>query len=274
MTTNAICTYDFTTSRGVITKVDFIKKLNKFAKKWCFQLEKGLKTGYEHWQGRLSLKVKSRLTDLVARWDMKTHFSITSKCNQRNNFYVMKEETRLEGPWLSEDNEDSYIPRQIREITKLYPWQESVIEKSKVWDTRHIDVIVDKEGNIGKSILVGWMRAYKLGKVLPYCNNFKDIMRMVCNMPTATTYVIDMPRAIDKEKLHSMYSGIESVKNGYAYDDRYHFTEKNFDCPNIWVFTNTVPDMSLVSMDRWRIWMVRDKKLEPYHEECNLEGEL
>ncbi len=273
MTTNAICTYDFTSSRDTLTKEEIIKKLNIISKKWCFQLERGAKTGYEHWQGRLSLKVKLRKKDLITKWAVPTHFSPTSKCNQKNNFYVTKEETRIEGPFLSEDFEDTYIPRQIREISTLYPWQEAVIEKSKVWDTRHIDVIVDTEGNIGKSILVGWIRAYKLGKVLPYCNNFKDIMRMVCDMPTATTYVIDMPRAIDKEKLHSMYSGIETLKNGYAYDDRYHFKEKNFDCPNIWIFTNTVPDMNLVSLDRWRIWMVRNNKLVPYKEECLIKGE-
>ena len=28
-----------------------------------------------------------------------------------------------------------------------------------------------------------------------------------------------------------MYAGIESVKSGYAYDDRYSFKDKYFDCP-------------------------------------------
>ncbi len=270
--TNAICTYDFTCGMDKTSKNDVITILNKIAKKWTFQGERGDLNGYEHWQGRFSLKVKLRLINLQKKWPIKGKFSPTSKANKDNNFYVTKEETRIEGPYNEEEHTPIYIPRQVREIEKLYPWQEAVIKKSDVWDTRHIDVIIDKKGNIGKTILQTYMRSYRKGRILPYCNNYKDLLRMVCDMPTSNCYVIDMPRAIDKEKLHSMYSGIESIKNGYAYDDRYHFKEKIFDCPNIWVFTNTVPDMSLVSIDRWRLWEVKGNELVKYEEEIQYYG--
>jgi hypothetical protein len=74
-----------------------------------------------------------------------------------------------------------------------------------------------------------------------------------------------MPRALKKDKLGGFYSAIESVKDGYAYDDRYTFTEKIFDCPNIWVTSNSLPEFNLLSKDRWRIWEVnQDKELVPY----------
>lgn len=266
--TNPICVYDFTIPFDRVDLKELINKLNKHSKKWAFQQEVGA-SGYDHWQGRLSLKVKKRRDEVIALWNLKaTRFSPTSNANKKNDFYVLKEDTRVDGPYLSTDYEEIYIPRQIREISGLYPWQAKVIELSKVWDTRHIDLIVDPVGNVGKSILKGWMRSYRTGRVLPYANNYKDLLRMVCDMPTSTCYVIDMPKAIDKEKLGSLYSAIETIKDGYAYDDRYKFTEKVFDCPNIWIFTNVVPDMSYMSQDRWRFWSIVNKKLVPYEEPC------
>ena len=61
---NQMCVWDFTIPNDNIKKEVLIEKLNKHCKDWTFQGEKG-KTGYLHWQGRLSLKVKLRLTEIV-----------------------------------------------------------------------------------------------------------------------------------------------------------------------------------------------------------------
>jgi hypothetical protein len=77
-----------------------------------------------------------------------------------------------------------------------------------------------------------------------------------------------MPRAIKKDRLYGFYSAIETIKDGYAYDDRYKFKEKVFDCPNIWIFSNILPNSKLLSSDRWRIWEVDNNKvLIPYTEQ-------
>ncbi len=265
--TNAVTCYDFTRPSKEMTHTEMCKILSKHSKKWTFQSERGTETGYEHYQGRFSLKVKKRLKQVITLLgDPKFHVSITSTANKDNDFYVTKDDTRIEGPWSNKEYEEIYIPRQIREISKLYPWQEKIIEISKVWDTRHINIIVDTVGNIGKTTLKTYIRCHRIGRCLPFCNNYKDIMRMVCDMPTSKMYVLDMPRAIDKERLGALYSAIESIKDGYAYDDRYSFKEKIFDCPNIWVFTNTVPDLTYMSPDRWKFWEIKDGLLETYKE--------
>jgi len=82
------------------------------------------------------------------------------------------------------------------------------------------------------------------------------MMRMVCDMPTARMYLVDMPRSLNKDRLYQFYSGIETIKDGYAYDDRYKFKEKFFDCPNIWIFSNILPDMDMLSKDRWKLWSI------------------
>lgn len=88
---------------------------------------------------------------------------------------------------------------------------------------------------------------------------------------------MDMPRAMKKDKLGGMYSAIETIKDGYAWDDRYQFKEKAFDSPNIWIFTNTAPDMDLLSRDRWKIWGVTTDTYElfPWKEEikCDSDGD-
>jgi hypothetical protein len=176
-------------------------------------------------------------------------------------FYQMKEQTRVKGPFSDKD-EVVYIPRQIREVKQLRPFQQSIVENAGNWDTRHINLVYCPEGNKGKSILVGYCRAYKIGRALPPVNDFKDMMRMVCNMPTARMYLIDMPRSLNKDRLYQFYSGVETLKDGYAYDDRYSFTEKYFDCPNIWIFSNRLPETTMLSADRWKFWKIDKETYE------------
>jgi len=260
--TSPIYHYDFTLSKDDWTHEKVIDTLYpEFVKKYCFQLEEG-DSGYVHYQGRISLVKKRRLNEVLKVLKPlieKIHLSPTSNNGLENNFYVMKGDTRIEGPW-KDDDEKIYIPRQVRGL-ELMPWQQSLVEKSQVWDTRSINIIHDTEGNIGKSTLVTYLGVHKLARQIPYCNDYKDILRIVMDMPTSTTYLIDMPRAINKERLFQMYSAIETIKNGYAYDDRYHFKEKYFDCPNIWVFTNTLPETSMLSIDRWKYWEVKNGEL-------------
>lgn len=260
---SAVCVWDFTLKHDAIKFRPLLATLREQCKKYAFQLEEG-KSGYMHYQGRFSLKIKRRLTGVKKLFPNEIHLSITSNENRNNMFYVMKEETRVDGPWTDMEK-PTYIPRQIREIKKLYPWQQHIVDTYDEWDTRTINVIYDLEGNNGKSTLCGYMRAHKIGFVLPFINDYKDIMRMIMCVPTKRCYLMDMPRAINKDRLYQMYGAIETIKNGYAYDDRYHFKEKCFDCPNIWIFCNVLPDRTMLSEDRWKIWTIdEDKKLSPY----------
>lgn len=235
--------------------------LNLHCRDWMFQQEKAPTTGTLHLQGRFRLKVKARLETCVKKFPG-CHLSITSKENSRNNFYVMKEDTRVAGPWSSEDTE-IYIPKQVSGIT-LKPWQQYIVNDANVWDTRTINIIVDKNGSIGKSTLCTYIGCHQIGKKIPFANDFRDIMQMVMCMDTQKLYIFDLPRALRKDQLYQFYGGIEEIKNGYAFDTRYHFKEKYFDCPNIWIFSNKYPDMDMLSMDRWKIWKVEDDNLLPY----------
>lgn len=263
-----VAVYDFTLRWDEETTVDVVKaRLNDVAKKWCFQLEQGEETGYLHYQGRMSLKVKSRLETIAKKFFCGAcHLSQTCTQNMGNDFYVTKDETRVEGPWR-DDDEVIYIPRQIRDITEFYPWQWKVYNILKEWDRRSIHVVYDQKGNSGKSIFTTWMMVYKHAMKVPYVNDLKDIMRMVMDMPKYGAYIIDLPRALNKDKMYNFYSGMEDVKNGYAYDDRYHFKHDVFDCPQIVIFTNRLPPEEMLSRDRWVVWTIQALDLVRYHGE-------
>lgn len=232
-------------------EVDEMKEfLKRIAKKWCFQLEKGAKSGKEHYQGRVSLKLKSRTPERLG--DIR--YFVTSNINSDNDFYVCKDETRIDGPWR---DDDVYIPKQIREITELFPWQKEVIERCQKWEPRLVNVIIDKDGCIGKSILVGKICCeLKCGRSIPPLANYKELMGMVMCMPVSKCYLIDMPRALDKSKQEEFYSAIEKIKDGHVWDNRYNFKERWFDSPAVWVFCNKKPNCQLLSVDRWRFWEV------------------
>lgn len=243
---------------------DWIKD---YCKKWCFQVEKGEKTGYIHYQGRVSLKEKTRLKTLINKTKLKPelngiHWSVTSAANKDNDFYACKEDTRIDGPWKDTDPR-VYIPIQYR-IEKLYPWQQYIFDNYNEWDKRSINVIIDEEGCKGKSTIVGYMCCRGLAQKIPYMNECKDIMRMIMDAPKKRCYFIDFPRALGKDKINQFISGIEDVKNGYCYDDRYKFKEEWFDSPNIWIFSNKPLNIDLMSRDRWKLWRICGQDLRPY----------
>lgn len=273
---NPIYGYDFVYSAEKFETEDQLKSiLNGIAKRWVFQLEKGEQKGYMHYQGRLSLIKKKRPGAVLKLFDdgSKPNWirpTIQDEYDKFSNngdaFYQMKSDTRVKGPWKDTD-EVIYIPRQIREMKQLRPFQQSIVDDAANWDTRTINLVYCPTGNKGKSLLVGYCRAYKIGRALPPVNDFKDMMRMVCCLPTSRMYLIDMPRSLNKDRLYQFYSGVETLKDGYAYDDRYSFTEKCFDCPNIWIFTNRLPDLGMLSLDRWKIHTINDEyELVPYKE--------
>lgn len=252
----------------------FVEDFNEIAKKWVFQLERGEETGYVHVQARVSLHKKKRLNEFKSFKNFtknklfeSAHVSPTSNNALDDDHYCGKLDTRILGPWRHDDDvvkecKPQYIPRQVREITEMRPFQKAIIKSLTVWDTRTINCVIQPPGKVGKSILISICRAYKYARVLPPVNDTKDLLRMVCDMPTSKAYLFDMPRAMNKDRLYQFYAAIETIKDGYAYDDRYHFTEKVFDCPNIWIFTNSKPDCNLLSKDRWVFWTVNPNNYE------------
>lgn len=259
MSAHAVRTFDFTLGYNFEENENkIIEWLKSIANKWAFQLEKGTETGYMHWQGRINLSTKKRLSTFINESPWKgIHLSITCEENKKNFNYVTKTETRVSGPWSHEDL-PTRIPRQLMTITELYPWQLQFKKLLTTFDSRSIHILHDNEGCKGKSTFRMWMLCNKLAFFIPYCNDYKDIMRMAMDGPKMGAYIFDLPRALKKEKLHQFLAGVESLKDGYVFDDRYKFQYEIIDSPGLLIITNTIPDLTLMSIDRWHIWKINE----------------
>lgn len=262
MTDNAIAVWDFTASEQFNDEIGIKTALNKYCKAWVFQLEEGDLNGFRHFQGRFSLMTRSRKGNVPG---LKARFSPTGSASSTNFDYVIKEDTRIAGPWSDRDT-PAYIPRQYRDkLDKLFSFQKSIVEKSKIFNDRIINLICCMEGDKGKSTIAHLMRLFYNGIVLPSLNDADRLVYTCHNILSAkkirenVSIFIDLPRAMNKERLFGLYSAIETIKSGYVYDTRNHFKEWNFDSPAIWVFSNMEPDLSLLSKDRWKIWEINDK---------------
>lgn len=294
-----VCMFDFRSNVEYYSKEKLINFLVKYCKFWAFQIEKGELNGYIHYQGRLSLikkKYKNHLLSLFEKELLKKPNYLMPSCNSvkssKNFNYVLKEDTKVEGPYTDKNYKKhpgikfipEYIPYQIQHINEdsLYSYQRSIIESGllKNRNSRVIDCIYDKLGNRGKSTISNYIGIYKLGYDMPPINNYKELTNAVCDIlldnqdHDPKLMLFDIPRAtqnINSKPLHEMMAAFEQIKKGRVSDGRHSFKEWIFDSPRIWIFTNDIIDKSLLSSDRWNIWTINNSnELVPYGDETNI----
>lgn len=254
-------------------------EINSWFKKFVFQLEEGEKTGYRHWQVRGHLIKRKRLSELKKLKDFFPHcnFSVTSsEVHKGSDFnYVMKADSKVDGPWTEKDFDEPPVWTTQLEDLKVQlethgpmGWQTWFEEELTKPDLRSIHVIYDPTGNHGKSVYCEYVEYRKLGYEIPAMRSMEDIMQCCMCIKAHNAYFIDMPRGMKKNKLGEFYAGIECLKNGVAYDKRYAFKKRRFNRPLIFVFTNMLPDFSLMSVDRWRIHEITDTN-DIFHHDIN-----
>lgn len=267
-----VAVWDMTIPAEGVEKDDLIVFFNEHFKKWIFQLEKGEQTGYLHYQFRGSLNVKLRKTGLMKL--IRAEDSPFPKISERAvtptvtdtviltyERYTSKLETRVDGPWSSED-QANYIPIDMRFTPEWNELQQMIITRTQEPPNRRIiNCIVDTKGNNGKSFLATWMYTHGQANYIPFFTEAKDLMRMVFGLPRRSVYFIDLPRALSHRAEHEIYGGIEQLKTGIIYDDRYRFKMEAIDPVHVFVFTNRAPNMELASMDRWRIHFMQNPEI-------------
>lgn len=267
-----VSVYDITLPQGETwpSAESVIEYLKEWCKHWVFQLEKS-DSGYVHWQGRVSLIKKRRPNELKGKFCVGGNFSPTSTAVavSKSFDYVLKADTRIEGPWKDDDEAPPPLTRQLRSFMakEMYAWQAAIYRMVQEEDDRSIKVILDKGGNSGKSILAEFLEYKGLAWEMPPHRTMEDIMHTAMCVKAQKCYLVDMPRGMKKDKLADFYAGLESLKNGVAYDKRYAFKKRRFDRPQIIVFTNTLPKFDLLSPDRWEVWQIKDGDLVRWTEE-------
>lgn len=267
--TSPLAMYDLTLPADRNPYDTVIKFMQTYCKRWCFQLEQGTENGYIHFQCRISLVTKKR-KDLMEAWIHTTelkgaHVSPTANpaFYAGNELYVMKDDTRVNGPWSDRTViNTSLFPSHLRRDIEWWSWQQSVLDIMATDPQGEVvRVVLNPEGNIGKSTLASWLSVRNKARRIPIMDSSKDVLRMVMDCPKVPAYFIDFPKAISEKVTKSFIAGIEEVTNGYAYDDRNHFREEYFEKPHVFIFTNVMIDTNLLTGRRWVFYTVRDKAL-------------
>jgi len=260
MSKNCCYCYDFRYNGESLSSMDVISYLKGIAKKYTFQKECG-DSGYIHYQGRLSLfKKRRRMEALRLFGDNAPHYfqpTTNKEFVKGEAFYMLKEDTKLEGPWTDKDK-PKFVPRHLLGRTP-YAWQQMVLDTKEIYDERTINCIIDPKGNSGKSILASFVRN-RGGITLPPIGDCKDLISAMCDIligkqernPGLIT--VDIPRSINNKRLYMLFTAIETIKDGYIQDFRYKFRDWEYHRPQIWIFTNNEIETKYLSKDRFIIW--------------------
>lgn len=265
---------------AVMEMIDLLKRhLKETCKKWCFQLER-VDAGL-HFQGRLQMKTKKRKATLVNEWKASNpflgaaHFSPTHDVGTFN--YVMKDETRVLGPFSNEFQRYSWM----EEIwTAPRPFQRAL--QDLPFDRRRVYFVHNPEGGAGKTMWSltqlaaseqRWPGA-RLTAYMPEWSDMRDFRRaihgQVKNMDRdrfteGVQLLVDLPRVMPSPKvLREMIAGLEQLKNGWIREDRYSHQSIQLDTTKLIVFHNwALPQeadfWNLLSADRWVCYFVSDE---------------
>lgn len=228
----------FTLPMEVCTARALCANLKEHCKKFTFQGEEG-KQGFKHWQGNLSLKKRLRMHEVKNLISNKIHLEGTKDVFAADN-YCSKSETRIEGPY-SEKSEFIEIIENLRE------WQKKLeIELLEKPNDRKIIWICDNEGNMGKTVFCKYM-AIKHKATIIQSGKKSDI-----------AYMIDNPKIVlfnlsRTQESRINYDAIESIKDGMIMSSKYESKMKIFNPPHVIIMSNFMPDINMMSKDRWDI---------------------
>lgn len=240
--------WDFTAKDDGLTAQEVIDLCNDLGcDRFAFGREVG-EGGYQHYQGRVVLKVGKDIKTLT-NWNKQHCVTWHWSPTHVRDFNYVEKEGDFYRSW--EGHLAKYSTIELR------PWQKQAVDILTGQNNRVVDVIVDPEGNHGKTWLAKYLSATHKATYVPPFVEAQDYMAFAMAKPSAR-YVIDIPRAETVKQRKGMWSAIEQIKNGYVYDKRYQFRDAWIGEPQVLVFANETPDREALSADRWHLYRFED----------------
>lgn len=254
---------------------------------YVYQLERGSKAHLYHWQCFLYHKGRLAQTSILNSLNeafpgIHCEISIASKNGIKHleSYCMKKDETFIEGPY---GKDPSKLKKKIAEsyqytgkdVNKpLHPWQSVIYGRIEVCrdrgedgceDTRSCNVVYDPLGNIGKSFLCKYI-AWKLGVPAYRYDTANNIRHMVIQGGAKPAYLFDLTRSKPKDfSMSDLYCCMEDIKGGYIVSGKYQGGMLLMPSPEVWIFSNDLPDYKAMSSDRWKVWYVdADKNLQRF----------
>lgn len=249
--------------------------LTEFAKQWCFQQEQGLHAGKHHYQVRLILEEPQMTETLLTVFECRsmdrkdlTFAPESNKSLEQGglSFYVMKDESKVDGPWYdptySPKRKHVYEGKDLEQIkTARYPFQQYIISMlEEEPDDRTMVWWYNRSGCGGKSKLMKYLRVTTNSCARIGLGSATQVKTSVIEKGAYRTYMVDLPRVRGSdERQQELFSALEEIKNGWVESPMYgKHSELLMEPPHIHIFSNELPNLSYASMDRWRIYEIFD----------------
>ena len=132
----------------------------------------------------------------------------------------------------------------------LRPWQKMVLNALSQQNNWEVLWVFDYDGNSGKTELSRYLML-KLNYQILKPAETHDMCGLIdsrCN-----GYAFDLPRT-DYSKLNEFFSLIEDLKGKFLLSTKYKGTIKTPKSNKIVIFANQLPNLELLSMDRWQFF--------------------
>lgn len=244
---NAAKLWCFTYNNYNKTKINELISLLAPISSYYFAEELAPTTGTPHLQGFANFNYKCRPIEKIkiieihweaSRGSIMQNFTYCSK-NNGTKYTNIKEFRTKQDP--------------MDGLTR-YNWQNEIIKIIEgPIDTRAIYWYWEPNGNVGKTTFGKHLfLKYNAIMINGKGADMKFLVSQLKDDPKII--IIDMPRA---QKMVST-SAIEEIKNGFFMSGKYESTTCCYDPPHLIVFSNSAPDTSTLSMDRWRIRKIED----------------
>lgn len=241
------------------------------ADEFVFQAEKGSKTGYIHFQGRISFEKKCRFKGVAGLVEKATHWE-KERNYEKSIEYCKKLTDRIENTPIWSYPPLSY---EIEKIEKFKPWQNEIFELLKTKpDKRSIYWYWEEDGHVGKSTFCRYLfdtmgdkiQIYDTMKKSDVFFTFSGGKKPNKKYKAPEVVIFDLPRAFLKaDELD--YTTMEKLKDGLIFCNKYESRGFRFNPPHIIVFANRAPSSAKMSLDRWKIQCIDEKKSEKEEKE-------
>lgn len=164
----------------------------------------------------------------------------------------MKDSSRVAGPW---SDQRMYMGKDLPGT--LWDWQEDVKNRCHLSpDDRTINYIIDYKGNMGKSKFCKYM-VFKHGALMLPWGKTGDILNLVVKKGPKTIYLFDLSRTKPQDwAKDDISAAMEQIKNGHIVNMKYETDDFMMEPPHIWSFSNQLPNLSSMSLDRWKFWEI------------------
>lgn len=254
--------FRFTSSK--VPSSEHLKQLleNNF-QAFRFQLEAG-DGGQAHFQGVFHTKPKKRREQLRAFFSQRyvelqfPHLDyLEASESAAADRYVMKEESRLAGPWEFNMPAEKKKSRPLVKMTyeMLNNDQRRIADmfaepEDPLWG-RKIYWFWEPNGNWGKSVLATYLIDQR--NAIEVSGAAKDCFCGIANQlekHDIEIVIFDIPRScVD----YVSFQAIEKIKDGKFFSAKYESGMVRFNRPHIICFANSPPPEEKLSLDRWEV---------------------